>query len=80
VKWDFKANATFENGATAPEVDLGMKVPQAVMLSLSQGLNERWAVVAGFGWQNWSQFGKVDIGVKAGQTATTTVNANYQDT
>jgi long-chain fatty acid transport protein len=35
--------------------------------------------MADFGWQNWNQFGKVDVSVE-GLNLVRTVNANYQDT
>jgi long-chain fatty acid transport protein len=41
-------------------------------------LNERWAVMADFGWQNWSQFGYVQAGVEGG--GTTALNLEYEDT
>jgi long-chain fatty acid transport protein len=78
VKLNFKASPSFQDGTTGSQIDLGAKVPQSVMVSLFQELNEKWAVMADFGWQNWNQFGKVDVGIEAGLT--TTLNANYEDT
>jgi long-chain fatty acid transport protein len=89
VKLDFSATPSFSNlGALGnlpvfthpPELDLGMTVPQSVMLSLYHELNNKWAVMANVGWQNWNQFGKVDIGVDSSNPQSLTANANYQDT
>ena len=64
--------------ANPSELNLGMLVPQSVMVSAYHTLNDQWALMADFGWQDWSQFGNVQAGVETG--GTTTVNLNYQDT
>jgi long-chain fatty acid transport protein len=64
--------------ANPRELDLGSTVPQSVMISVYQALNDKWAVMADFGWQDWSEFGYVQAGVEAG--GTTTLDLNYQDT
>ena len=46
-----------------PTLDLGMTVPQSVMVGIYQDINTNWAVMADVGWQNWSQFSEVTIGV-----------------
>jgi long-chain fatty acid transport protein len=60
------------------QLNLGVTVPQSVMFSAYHALNEQWAVMADFGWQNWNQFGYVQAGVENG--GTTTLNLKYQDT
>jgi long-chain fatty acid transport protein len=88
VKLDFQATPSFSDpgvlGGPAPQLDLGMKVPQSVLLSAYHELNERWALMADFGWQDWSQFGKVDVGVDPANGAiparVTTASLHYQDT
>lgn len=77
---DFSDTPTFTGAgpANAPRLDLGTKVPQSAMLSVHHSLNEKWALMADFGWQDWSQFGYVQAGVEGG--ATTTLNLQYQDT
>jgi long-chain fatty acid transport protein len=58
-----------------------MNVPQSVMVSAYHRFAERWALMLDFGWQQWSQFGKVDIGVVgSGGTLNTTATIDYQDT
>jgi long-chain fatty acid transport protein len=80
VDLDFKDTPSFANFAPANprELDLGMTVPQSVMLSVYHALNEKWALMADCGWQDWSQFGYVQAGVEGGNT--TTLNLQYQDT
>ena len=50
--------------ANPPQIDLGMTVPQSVMVGVYQELSPKWAVMADAGWQDWSQFGEVDVGVE----------------
>jgi long-chain fatty acid transport protein len=64
--------------ANPRQLDLGVTVPQSVMLSAYHALNKKWALMADVGWQNWQQFGNVQAGVESG--GTTTLNLNYQDT
>ena len=40
--------------------------------------SQKWALMADFGWQNWSQFGYVQAGVDS--LGTTTLNMKCQDT
>ncbi|HEX5219012.1 MAG TPA: outer membrane protein transport protein [Verrucomicrobiae bacterium] len=76
---DFADTPTFTGVAiTPPQLNLGMTVPQMVMLSAYHSLNDQWALMADVGWQDWSEFGYVQAGVEGG--ATTTANLQYQDT
>ena len=49
--------------ANPPQLNMGMTVPQSVMVGIYQELNDKWALLADVGWQNWSQFGEVAIGI-----------------
>jgi long-chain fatty acid transport protein len=88
VKLDFKDTPSFSNlgplggaiFANPSELNLGLTVPQSVMLGGYHELNDRWALLADVGWQNWSQFGKVDVGVDSATPTSLTKNLNYQDT
>jgi len=64
--------------ASPRELDLDVTVPQSVMVSAYHALNDKWALMADFGWQNWNQFGYVQAGVESG--GTTTLDLKYQDT
>lgn len=59
-------------------LDLGLTVPQSAMLGAYHALNDRWALMADVGWQDWSEFGYVQAGVESG--GATTLNLEYQDT
>ena len=66
VDLNFSAAPGFSSNLGAlirPQLNLGMTVPQSVMVGIYQELNEQWALMADVGWQNWSQFGEVAIGV-----------------
>jgi long-chain fatty acid transport protein len=64
--------------ANPSTLNLGVTVPQSVMLSAYQSLSDKWAVMADVGWQDWSKFGYVQAGVE--DLGTTTMNLKYQDT
>jgi len=59
-------------------LDLGVTVPQSVMVSAYHALDERWALMGNVGWQNWEQFGQVQAGVESG--GATTLELEYKDT
>ena len=64
-------------GLVGNSVDLGITVPQRVLVSVYHELTDRLAVMGDFGWDNWSQFGKVDVSVSMTSLAT---NVQYQAT
>jgi len=44
-------------------LDLGMKMPQSVMLGIFHDINKKWAILGSVGWEEWSEFGHVDVTV-----------------
>lgn len=86
VDLDFKDTPTFTGLgpglsavlASPRQLNLGMTVPQSAMLGVYHSLNDKWAVMGDFGWQNWKEFGYVQAGVESG--GATTLNLKYQDT
>ena len=92
VDLDFSAPAEFSNLAPGLEallrargllnanVDLGVKVPQQVMVSAFHKLNPQWAVLGSVGWQQWSKFGKVEVGVDSINPTSHTTDLDYDDT
>lgn len=77
---DFSTAPSFQNFVppNGRALDLGMTVPQSVMLSVYHELNDQWALMANAGWQDWSQFGYVQAGFEGGNTVT--AKLDYQDT
>jgi len=75
VDLDFESAADFSNlapgirtvfnnrGLLDADIKVGINVPQQAMLSLFRQVNERWAVLGSVGWQEWSKFGQVQLGV-----------------
>lgn len=61
-------------------VDLGVTVPQTVMLSAYHELNDQWALMGNVGWQNWSEFGQVDVSIDSTNPRDLTTDLNYDDT
>ncbi len=92
TKLDFESSADFSGLSPGLEAILGSKgllgaklklpinAPQAVMLSGYHEINDRWAIMGNVGWQDWSQFGKVDVTVSSEDTNTLTVDRHYKDT
>ena len=90
VKLDFSDRPEFSNLGTyalgkpaflfPPSLNLGLTVPQSVMLGIYQELNDQWAVMADVGWQNWSHFGRADVSVGPGALGGITTQLNYDDT
>jgi long-chain fatty acid transport protein len=60
------------------KLDLGMKMPQSVMLGVFHDLNDKWAILGSVGWDEWSRFGHVDVSVDVSPTVTT--DLKYDDT
>ena len=42
---------------------VGIKVPQQAMASMFTQVDDRWALLGSVGWQQWSKFGQVQIGI-----------------
>jgi long-chain fatty acid transport protein len=62
------------------QLDMGMTVPQTVMVSVYHETSERAALMGNVGWQDWSQFGMVDVTVSTDPPTDLTVDRRYQDT
>jgi len=93
IDLDFKAPAEFSGlgaglnavlgarGLLNAQIDLGVKVPQQVMASVFHQVNDRWALLGSVGWQQWSKFGKADVGIAdTSNPVSLTTNANFDDT
>ena len=57
-----------------------MTVPQHLIVSAYHELTDRVAIMGNFGWENWSQFGKVDVALVNQASTSATTAINYQDT
>jgi long-chain fatty acid transport protein len=91
---DLKFNATTQWDGLAPalravlgtrglldaDVDLGVTVPQGVNASFYHEIDPRWAILGSVGWQQWSKFGRVDVGIDSNNPVSVTSALNYKDT
>lgn len=50
-------------GLLDAQVEVGIKVPQQLMASVFSQIDDRWAVMGNLGWQDWSKFGDVELGI-----------------
>jgi long-chain fatty acid transport protein len=66
--------------ASERKLDLGLTVPQQAMLSGYHELTPDLAVMANLVWQDWSEFGKVDISIDGPTDTSSTTNLQYDDT
>ena len=90
VTLDFGATPSYKNlgagvnaaltaaGLVGNEIDLGLTVPQHLVVSVYHELTDRLALMGDFSWEDWSAFGRVDVSVTGGGSLTT--NIPYQDT
>jgi long-chain fatty acid transport protein len=93
VDLDFEAPAQFSNlapglstllgsrGLLGANVKVGIHVPQQVMGSVFTELGDDWALLGSVGWQQWSKFGQVGIGISDSANPTSlTTDLNFDDT
>jgi long-chain fatty acid transport protein len=57
-----------------------VNVPQGVNASFFRQVDDRWAILGSVGWQQWSRFGDVEVGVNSADPTSLTTNLNYKDT
>jgi long-chain fatty acid transport protein len=62
------------------KVDLKQTLPQKVLLSVYHEFNDKLALMANFGWQNWKAFGKIGLEVDAADTRSFTADSHLRDT
>jgi len=70
TKLDFKPSIKTNGVYPPPELainaagglDLGLYMPQALNIAGFYQLDEQWAILGDLGWEDWSRFGKADVG------------------
>lgn len=92
LKLDFKDTPQFSNlgpamkqilartGLLEAQIDLGITVPQGVMASFYHELRDDWAILGNVGWQDWSAFGRADVGIATENPKDLTTEIPYKDT
>ncbi len=61
-------------------VDLGITVPQGVNASFYREIDPRWAILGSIGWQQWSKFGEVNVGIDSNNPIGLTTSLDFKDT
>jgi len=60
---------------------VGIKVPQQAMASVFTQVDDRWALLGSVGWQQWSKFGQVQLGLDDSLRPTSiTTSIPFKDT
>lgn len=62
------------------DVDLGVTIPQTVMVSGYHDLTPEIAIMGNVVWQNWSQFGQPTLEIDSATQRKATTNLDYDDT
>ena len=77
VKLDFSAPAEFSGlspvleavlrarGLLNASLDIPIYIPQGVNASVVHRLDDRWTLLGSVGWQQWSKFGQVELGISS---------------
>ena len=92
VKLDFAAPAQFSGlspalgallggrGLLDATLDIPVRVPQGVNASIFRQLDDRWALLGSVGWQQWSKFGMVELGIDSNDPVALTADLGFKDT
>lgn len=92
VDLDFRSAAQWQNLAPAislllnsqgllnANVDLGVTVPQGLNAGFYHETGPQWAVLGSVGWQQWSKFGRVNVGVDSNNPISLTTALDFDDT
>jgi long-chain fatty acid transport protein len=88
ISLNFSDTPTYSNlgpllaagNALSRNIDLGMTLPNSVMVSGYHELTPRWSVMGNLGWQQWSQFGEVSVVIGSPEARATTIQPGYDDT
>jgi long-chain fatty acid transport protein len=90
VELEFKDVAKLKNlgptlsallaGVRGTKVDLELTIPQMLMVSGYHELTPNLAIMANFGWQDWSKFGETQVTVRSTTTTRLTQDRNFKDT
>jgi long-chain fatty acid transport protein len=68
------------SGLTGAKVDLGLTIPNQVMVSGYHDLSDSVAIMGNVVWQQWSEFGKPNLEVSSTTSRKATANLGYDDT
>ena len=67
-------------GVLGKNLHLDTTIPQEIMLSGFRQVTDDLALMANFGWQNWSQFGQYTVSLASAPPRTLAADAGFDDT
>jgi len=67
-------------GVLGGETTLDQTNPQTVMASWYYAVTDQLALMGNFGWQNWKEYGDVDVTISSETTRSATSDAHFRDT
>jgi long-chain fatty acid transport protein len=66
--------------APSETLDLGLKMPQEINGAIHHQWNDDLAILGSLGWSEWSEFGKIQVGVDSSSGGISTeVDADFRD-
>jgi long-chain fatty acid transport protein len=73
-------NPGFDIVSPAEDLDLGIQMPQSLHAAVHHQLNDKVALLGSVGWEEFSAFGKVQVGVDVPNGGiSTTLDENFRD-
>jgi len=66
-------------GLLGTRLDLGMEMPMAVRVGFHSEIAAGWRLMGDLGWEQWSQFGKVDVLLASEDSTSLTADRQYKD-
>jgi long-chain fatty acid transport protein len=73
-------NALGRSGLLTTQLDIGVTVPHMIMASGYHELNQDVRIMGNIGWQNWKNFGLVDVTVSTDEPTSLTADLKFKDT
>ena len=61
-----------------PQLDLGIKMPQNITAGIHHQWDDKWALLGSVGWEEFSRFGKIQVGI-AEDEISTTLDEDFRD-
>lgn len=67
-------------GISDSDAKIKLTVPQQALLSIYQDVTDDLAIMGDFGWQNWSEFGRIDLSLASTTGGTVSSKVQTKDT
>jgi long-chain fatty acid transport protein len=69
-----------KGGLLDSTIKVNMHIPNSVMLSMYQGITSKLAVLANFGWQQWTNLANVEVALSSGAATSLANTPKYRNT